>query len=657
MVSSSGRRIWLDLTLFWFYIPLLVQAGLHHPRTKHAVSKRDALSDSGLASASWIWASGSTTGNVAFLKTFTNPAGKNSTSATIYLTAVNSAVLWVNQQPIGATNNWQSAEIFTATLNASTNTFSVLAGNNGNSGAPPAGLLASIKVQYNDGSVATIVSDASWLAAVNIPSDFPAPADRSHFTSAAVAASFGSGAWGNSVTLASPDPNAPSLTGGTWIWSTSDAAFSFPAGTVGFRKNVVTPNGKTAQSCTILLTADNTFVLYVNGNYIGAPPNEPDPLLEAYRWNHARQFNVGLNAAANTFTIIVTNFLFPTGMASPAGLVASISIRYTDGSSDVVVTDPSWLNGPYTTVAAFLAAPDSALAQSFNVAAVGAWPWGQILGISDVLAAANVPSPPFSNNIASTTNQGATNPAAGASAGGGAGSGQPSQSGPAGASTTGGASGVPTGSAAGTALHTGSDVTQSTATRGAVNAGGSSGSATAALSSPTGASASSTSSTPVAAIVAAIASTLTLIILGTGIFYWRRRRNPRIVRRQSQGSSITPFVSGLTASDTHDASSVVPISPTSAETVRRPEMAELRPQRLGNANAVSPAVVEQTPQASPGQHDIIPSTKLERENMIQGSAAGSEEPPNNRPVTPSRSPTGDRSSGQSWPIFGNGNHV
>ncbi|KAJ7827047.1 hypothetical protein B0H14DRAFT_1242572 [Mycena olivaceomarginata] len=293
---SSGHRVWLGLTFLWFYTPLLlVRAGLHRPRTnlKHTVGKRDALTDSGLVAASWIWASGATTGNVAFLKTFSSSAGKIATSATISFTAVDVATLWVNGQPIGASNDWKSAEVLSAALNASANTVSILAGNAGNAGAPPPGLLAAIKVQYSDGSADTIVSDSSWQASANIPSDFPTPADISHFTSAAIVASFGSGAWGTSVALVSPDPDAPTLVGGTWIWSTSDGEYAAPPGTVGLRKNVVTPSGKSVQSATILLTADNTFSLYVNGKYIGAPPNEANSVVESTAWGRAQQSMLG----------------------------------------------------------------------------------------------------------------------------------------------------------------------------------------------------------------------------------------------------------------------------------------------------------------------------------------------------------------------------
>ncbi|KAJ7359553.1 hypothetical protein DFH08DRAFT_952670 [Mycena albidolilacea] len=271
------------------------------------------------------------------------------------------------------------------------------------------------------------------------------------------------------------------------------------------------------------------------------------------------------------FTVFVTNFLNPTsGATSPAGLIASIRIRYTDDSSDLVGTDPSWLNGPYTSVDAFLSASDSVLAPSFNVAAVGAWPWGQLSGISNVLAVSDVPSGPFTSigNIASTTAQGKANAPPRQSAG------FSSQS----QSAALGTGGSPSGSAAASSADSGRSVDQSTATGSATNASGTSGSGTAALPFSSSTSASPMHATPVAAIVGAIASMLTLVILGLVIFCWRRRRYPRIVRRQSQGSSIVPFTGETT--DT--------------------QMAELRPQGLANPALQDRPLTKREREASAG---------------------------------------------------------
>ncbi|KAJ7116478.1 hypothetical protein C8R44DRAFT_983544, partial [Mycena epipterygia] len=137
------------MPFFFCPLPFLFVQGQLHAK-QNDIERRDPNSDSGLLSASWIWTSGATTGNVAFLKSFSTTVGsKTAISATFTMTAVNHFTLWVNGQPIGAsgngTNDWQSAQVFSTALN-STNTVSVLAVNNANSGAPPPGLLAAIQV-------------------------------------------------------------------------------------------------------------------------------------------------------------------------------------------------------------------------------------------------------------------------------------------------------------------------------------------------------------------------------------------------------------------------------------------------------------------------------------------------------------------------------
>ncbi|KAJ7833609.1 hypothetical protein B0H14DRAFT_2800426 [Mycena olivaceomarginata] len=209
MALLSGRSTWLALTLVFCHIPFLLT---HAHRTKHNDIGRsdDPLSDSGLTSASWIWTSGATAGSVAFIKTYISGAGRTATSATISLTVVQQFTLWVNGRLIGASgdgaDDWKSAQVFTTGLNATSNIFSVLAVNDADSGAPPPGLLAAIQVQYSDGSDDVIVSDSVWVVSTVIPSDFPTPSTYSLFSPATILARFGSGSWGDSVTLAPPDP-------------------------------------------------------------------------------------------------------------------------------------------------------------------------------------------------------------------------------------------------------------------------------------------------------------------------------------------------------------------------------------------------------------------------------------------------------------------
>lgn len=361
-----------------------------------------------MTTASWIWAADSngaastSAGNVAFLKEFTAPAGQSASSAVISMTAVDNFFLWVNGQPIGASSpaqdEWKTAQVLQAALNASSNVFSVLVVNGANSAAPPPGLLAAIQISYSGtNTTSLIVSDASWTASRNIPADFPTPVDPFQFTPAAVAASYGSGPWGKNVTVPSPDPTPLNLSGSTWIWSTAHAQASAAVGVVGFRRTLSTPGGKSAQTATVLLTVDNSFALYLNGNYVGAPP-------AGGNWNFAQQFTVDMNPTVNVFTVVAQNYAASaTNTPTSAGLIGVIQVFYADGTSDIIRTDSSWLNSAdFLTLPRFISTSDTLLNQSISLGALGMGPWGQI-GTSNALDAASVPSAPFGSPSASAS--------------------------------------------------------------------------------------------------------------------------------------------------------------------------------------------------------------------------------------------------------------
>ncbi|KAJ7100124.1 hypothetical protein B0H15DRAFT_508435 [Mycena belliarum] len=556
----SGRRIWL-FTFILCNIPFLfARAHAPTPFARHnGVTKRDALSDSGLKSASWIWTSGATVGNVAFLKSFTSAGGKTASSATITMTAVNQFTLWVNGKAIGASgdgaDDWKTAQVFNAALSTPTTTFSVLAVNKANAGGPAPALLAAIQIKYSDGSSETITSDSSWRVSAIIPSDFPTPSDVSRFVAASAAASFGSGVWGSSVAVAAADPSTPPLSGSSWIWDTPIAATTARAGTAGFRKTVASPRGKSATSAVIVITVDNGFSLYVNEKYVGAPEVDlPD-------FHHPYQFRVALSAASNSFTVFGQNIpAAGTLDAGPAGILAAIRIQYSDGSSDLVGTDASWLTGPFKTVPAFLVAPDASLSRTFAIGAAGAAPWGALSNNFNALAAANIPAAPFPAGTPPQAAVTASITAAAASQTGTTSTAQTTTSASRGSATTSGRGKIDA---------------PASSTRSSANAANSSG------SPPPAAAASSSLSTPL--IIGLVVALIALIAVCVGLFVWRRKRSSRHKRQsmwlfaangQTQGGSGSQ--SQLAAERSRHAS--LTSEATTAASVRRAEMAWIQPQ-------------------------------------------------------------------------------
>ncbi|KAF7360249.1 hypothetical protein MVEN_00753700 [Mycena venus] len=365
------------------------------------IVRRDVIS-SGLASASWIWTANSNNASaesVAFLKSFNTPPGKTASSAVISITAVESWTLWANGQPLAAsgtgTDAWKSAHVVQAALNATQNMFAVLVCNSGST-APPPGLLAAIQVSYTDSTNSTVVSDSSWLASSDIPSDFPSPSVLSQFASVTVEASYGSGPWGQNIALPSSDPSPLNLQGSTWIWSTTNSYQVASVGTVGFRRTFPSPSGKSAQFATALLTADNTFAFYLGKTYIGSPPADHNLPGDSSIWLYPQQFRINLNSTLNVFNVIAQNFPAQgTTDPSSAGFIAAIQVHYTDGSSDIIRTDTSWLTGDSSSVPVFLSTSDSLLSPSIAQGPLGMAPWGPFISNADVLAAGSVPTPPF----------------------------------------------------------------------------------------------------------------------------------------------------------------------------------------------------------------------------------------------------------------------
>ncbi|KAJ7790571.1 hypothetical protein B0H14DRAFT_2939430 [Mycena olivaceomarginata] len=366
MIPSAG------LTLFLTFGTLLVgvdsdfKCAEYGARLSPKAIVRKDIASSGLVSASWIWtASPSAPGNVAFLKSYNSPAGKSASSAIISITAVESWTLWVNGQPIGASgtseDDWKSAH--------HTEHFSVLV-SPGNDDSTPPGLLVAIQVAFADSSNSIVVSDSSWLASSSIPLDFPTPSTLSQFVSVAVEASYGSGSWGQSVTLLPSDPSPLTLQDSTWIWSTPNAFQAAALGKVGFRKVWTNPSGKTAQSATVLITADNTFSFYLGQTYVGSPPADPNFDYTTSIWFYPQQFTIKLDSTMD-----------------PA----------------IFRTDSSWLTANVTSPTAFLSTSDSLLSPAIVQGPLGMSPWTSFISVADALDAASVPTPPFNTSRVTTT--------------------------------------------------------------------------------------------------------------------------------------------------------------------------------------------------------------------------------------------------------------
>lgn len=116
-----------------------------------------------------------------------------------------------------------------------------------------------------------------------------------------------------------------------WIWDHPQAASAASVGKQFFRRVFSLPEGPEVLSAHILITADNAFELWVNGQPVASGRNFHQ-LTEA---DLARRLRPGVNvlavAAENAGT-----------QPNPAGLIAALVVRFRQGPPMVLVTDRQW---------------------------------------------------------------------------------------------------------------------------------------------------------------------------------------------------------------------------------------------------------------------------------------------------------------------------
>lgn len=100
------------------------------------------------------------------------------------------------------------------------------------------------------------------------------------------------------------DPHPLSLSGANWIWyPEGNPAQSAPVATRYFRSEVNLPENQALARANFLITADDQFVLYVNGHEVAGPSGQ------ANAWEQAQQVDIttDLHPGSNTIAVAATN--------------------------------------------------------------------------------------------------------------------------------------------------------------------------------------------------------------------------------------------------------------------------------------------------------------------------------------------------------------
>ena len=135
-----------------------------------------------------------------------------------------------------------------------------------------------------------------------------------------------------STQLSTTDASLGSFGNAKWIWFNEGApAISAPPGKRYFQFNFSVAESK-VQSAKMLITADNEFECWVNGQHVGGGND--------FHQAYGLDILSALKPGTNWLSITAVNL---TDSPNPAGLLASIALRYSDGHTQRFDSDKSWL--------------------------------------------------------------------------------------------------------------------------------------------------------------------------------------------------------------------------------------------------------------------------------------------------------------------------
>jgi alpha-L-rhamnosidase len=173
------------------------------------------------------------------------------------------------------------------------------------------------------------------------------------------------------------DPHPLSLDGANWIWyPEGNAAQSAPVATRYFRREVDLPENQTLARANFLITADDQFVLYVNGHEVARSSGQANAWVQAQQVDLTRDLHPG----SNTIAVAATN------AGGPGSWIGKLGLEFTDGTTTSLVTDNTWKasqEGPQGWENPGF--DDSAWVPALDVDAYGSGPWGSNVSVGSEL--------------------------------------------------------------------------------------------------------------------------------------------------------------------------------------------------------------------------------------------------------------------------------
>jgi hypothetical protein len=158
-----------------------------------------------------------------------------------------------------------------------------------------------------------------------------------------------------------------------WIWlREGNPAAAAPVGERYFRRTIDIEPGRTVRSARAVMTADNAFVLGVNGRRAGSGDNFTSaPVIDIARL---------LRPGKNYLTVVAQN----GGEApNPAGLIGSIHIQFADGRTMEINTDGQWQAAATVAEATWGTDDADGWTPAMELGPFGMGPWGIINPVTE----------------------------------------------------------------------------------------------------------------------------------------------------------------------------------------------------------------------------------------------------------------------------------
>ncbi|WP_433894317.1 family 78 glycoside hydrolase catalytic domain [Streptomyces sp. CA-111067] len=126
--------------------------------------------------------------------------------------------------------------------------------------------------------------------------------------------------------------------GAHWMWyPEGDPTASLPPMVRYFRLPFDLPAGRQVTRAQVVMTADDSFVLYANGTPAGGTP-------AGGLWYDGQVIDVtsALGAGGNALAVAATNALDTNGNPSPAGLLGALVVEFDSGDPLTITTGDAW---------------------------------------------------------------------------------------------------------------------------------------------------------------------------------------------------------------------------------------------------------------------------------------------------------------------------